>query len=72
MTILGIFLSAVSMFIISKSLVYKYFRKCVKGIIIEYGNPIKNYRGIESYPYKVKYKYERKYNYFFWKFSKQK
>ncbi len=34
MTILGIFLSAVSMFIISKRLVYKYFRKCAKGIII--------------------------------------
>ena len=37
-----------------------FLGQCVKGIIIGYGNPIKSYRGIESYPYKVKYKYDGK------------
>lgn len=56
MTILGVFLCAVSIYVISKRLVYILSGKSTKGIIIGYGNPIKGYKGIKSYPYKVKYK----------------
>lgn len=37
-----------------------FLGKCAKGIIIGYGEPIKSYKGIEFYPYKVKYKYDDK------------
>ncbi|MCI8654353.1 MAG: hypothetical protein HFJ48_00525 [Clostridia bacterium] len=60
MTILGIFLCVISIFVIYKRLVYIFLGKRVKGIIIGYGNPIKGYKGIESYPYKVKYEYNNK------------
>lgn len=39
---------------------YIFLGQSTKGIIIGYGNPIKNYKGIESYPYKIKYKYNGK------------
>lgn len=60
MAILGIFLCAISIFIIYKRLVYLFLGKCAKGIIIGYGNPMKSYKGIESYSYKVKYRYDNK------------
>lgn len=60
MTILGIFLCVVSIFVIYKRLAYIFFAKCAKGIIIGYGNPVKGFKCIESYPYKVKYKYDNK------------
>lgn len=60
MTILGIFLCVVSIFIIYKRLDYIFLGKCAKGIIIGYGDSDKSYKGIESYPYKVKYKYDNK------------
>ena len=60
MIILGIFLCIVSIFVIYKRFVYLFLGKCAKGIIVGYGDPIKSYKGIESYPYKVKYKYDNK------------
>lgn len=60
MTILGIFLCVVSIYVIYKRLVYILSGKSTKGIIIGYGEPIKGYKGIESYPYKVKYNYDNK------------
>lgn len=60
MTILGIFLIIVSIFIIYKRLTFVLFGKTAKGIIIGYGNSSKSYKGIESYPYKVKYEYDSK------------
>lgn len=60
MIILGIFLCIISIFIICKRLVYIFLWQSAKGVIIGYGNPTKNYKGIESYPYKVKYKYNNK------------
>lgn len=60
MTIFGILLCVISIFVIYKRLVLYFFGKCAKGIIIGYGNPIKSYKGIESYPYKVKYKYNNR------------
>ena len=57
MIIIGIILCVISIFIIYKRLVYIFLGHSAKGIIIGYGNPIKSYNGIESYPYKVKYKY---------------
>ncbi len=60
MIILGILFCVVGVFLISKRFIYIFLGKCVKGIIIGYGEPIKSYKGIESYPYKVKYKYDDK------------
>ena len=60
MIIIGIILCVISIFIIYKRLVYMFLGHSAKGIIIGYGNPIKSYNGIESYPYKVKYKYNGK------------
>lgn len=60
MTIFGIFLCFISIFVMYKRLVYIFLGKCAKGTIIGYGDPIKGYKGIESYPYKVKYKYDNK------------
>lgn len=60
MTILGIFLCVVSIFVIYKRLAYIFLGKCAKGIIIGYGDSVKSYKGIEAYPYKVKYEYEGK------------
>ena len=60
MIILGIFLCIISIFIIYKRLVYIFLGQCAKGIIIGYGNPIKSYKDIEAYPYKVKYNYNGK------------
>lgn len=60
MTILGIFLCVISIFFIYKKLAYIFLGKCTKGIIIGYGDPVKGYKGMESYPYKVKYKYDNK------------
>lgn len=60
MFILGIFLCTISIFIIYKRLSLMIFGKIAKGYIIGYGNPIKSYKGTESYPYKVKYEYQNK------------
>ena len=60
MTILEIFLCVISIYIIYKQLIYIFLGKSAKGIIIGYGDPIKGYKGILSYPYKVKYKYDNK------------
>lgn len=61
MTILGIFLSVISIFVIYKRLTYIFLGKCAKGIIIGYGDSVKGYKGTTvSYPYKVKYKYDNK------------
>lgn len=60
MIILGILFCVVGVFLISKRFIYIFLGKCAKGIIIGYGEPIKSYKGIESYPYKVKYKYDDK------------
>lgn len=60
MIIAGIFLCAVSFFIIYKRLAFVLFGKSAKGIIIGYGDAVRGYRGVESYPYKVKYQYDNK------------
>ena len=60
MIIIGIILCVISIFIIYKRLIYIFLGQCAKGIIVGYGNPMKSYKGIESYPYKVKYKYNDK------------
>lgn len=60
MIILGILFCVVGVFLISKRFAYIFLGKCAKGIIIGYGEPIKSYKGIEFYPYKVKYKYDDK------------
>lgn len=60
MGIMGIILCIISIFLLYKRLVYLFLGKCVKGIIIGYGMPIKGYKGVESYPYKVKYQYDNK------------
>lgn len=60
MVILGMFFCIISIFIIYKRLTYILFGKSARGIIIGYGNPFKSYKGIETYPYKVKYEYDNK------------
>lgn len=60
MTILGIFLCVLSAFLIYKRLAYILLGRCAKGIIIGYGDSVKSYKGIEAYPYKVKYEYAGK------------
>ncbi len=60
MTILGIFLCVISFVLIYKRLIYIFLGQCAKGVIIGYGSPIKSYKGVESYPYKVKYQYNNK------------
>lgn len=60
MFILGVILSAISIFIIYKRLTFIVFGKKARGTIIGYGNSVKNYMGVEVYPYKVKYKNDDK------------
>lgn len=60
MIIFGMFLCMISIFIIYKRLTLIFFGKSATGVIIGYGDAVKGYKGIESYPYKVKYKYNNK------------
>lgn len=60
MIFLGLFLVIVSILILYKRLTLIILGKSAKGIIIGYGNSVKSYKGIESYPYKVKYEYDNK------------
>ena len=60
MFILGIILCVISVFIIYKRLTFIVFGEKAKGTIIGYGNSVKGYKGVEVYPYKVKYKYDDK------------
>lgn len=60
MVILGIFFCIIAIFIIYKRLNYILFGKSARGVIIGYGNSFKSYKGIEAYPYKVKYEYDNK------------
>lgn len=60
MIFLGLFLVIVSILILYKRLTLIILGKSAKGIIIGYVNSVKSYKGIESYPYKVKYEYDNK------------
>ena len=60
MVILGIILCVVSLFVIYKRLNLILFGKSAIGVIIGYGDSVKGYKGVESYPYKVKYQYDNK------------
>ena len=60
MIIAGVFLIAISMFILYTRLSLILFGKSATGVIVGYGNCTKGTRGFEAYSYRVKYEYKNK------------
>ena len=56
--IIGISICVISLFVLYKRFALLIFGKSAQGYIVGYGNSTRGMRGVEAYPYKVKYEYQ--------------